>query len=75
MAAAAALPPPKSTIHKYMPNHEAHHYDTNSKTTACPKCGTPVLSPAHGEENKRMAELEAQVRILTDKATAAGMYM
>jgi len=69
MAAAAALPTPQPTAiyNRYMP-HKTSYQNNNNQTHTCPKCGTPVP----GEEN-RIAELEAQVRILTDKATAAGM--
>lgn len=48
-----------------------------SSTTACPQCGThvPVAFPSHAlsptETNSRIAELEAQLRLVNNKAAAA----
>lgn len=42
--------------------------DAPSSSVVCPNCGTVCAA----ESSRRIAELEAQVRILTDKASAAG---
>ena len=39
----------------------------------CQRCGTDVSYIAEGAQ-RRVSELEQQVRILTDKATAAGKF-
>ncbi|KAF1990018.1 hypothetical protein K402DRAFT_418116 [Aulographum hederae CBS 113979] len=46
---------------------------TTGMTTDCPNCGTTCAVPAAhlADDSRRIAELESQVRILTDKATAA----
>jgi hypothetical protein len=49
-----------------------HHKHTSSLTRPCPNCGTVYTDISH-HDKRRIAELEAQVKILTDKATAAGM--
>jgi len=43
--------------------------DTAGGGIVCPNCGTVC---AGGASPRRIAELEAQVRILTDKASSAG---
>ncbi|KAF2873811.1 hypothetical protein BDV95DRAFT_489009 [Massariosphaeria phaeospora] len=55
--------PPAPSVHTQKMAGHAH---------SCPKCGTNVsLSPEAGDAQRRVRELEAQVQILTDKATAA----
>jgi GDP/GTP exchange factor Sec2p len=64
MASAAAVLPPAVL-------------DGPSSGVVCPNCGTLcAATPAQlsGDGQRRIAELESQVRILTDKASAAGTY-
>lgn len=67
MAAIVELPPPAPSI---PPKHMAHN------ATACPQCGTSVqLESRELDDAKRRIEaLEAQVELLKEKATAAGMF-
>ncbi|OCK82331.1 hypothetical protein K432DRAFT_293450 [Lepidopterella palustris CBS 459.81] len=54
------------------PPDEPFYETTVAHTHTCPKCGTHYpLDQYTKEEKARIAELESQVRILTDKATAA----
>lgn len=51
------------------------HQPSISLEQACPSCGadiTNLLQQLAQSSQSRISELEAQVRILTDKATAAG---
>ena len=52
-------------------------FPTTSFTQTCPKCGTE-LSHSHLDDaenaQRRISELETQVKILTGKATAAGTF-
>lgn len=45
-----------------------------SATEPCPHCGAPanLLPSASDDAQRRISELEQQVRLLSDKATAAG---
>lgn len=45
-------------------------HDAGTKSTCCPNCGAD--SYEHADAKRRIAELESQVRILSDKASAAG---
>lgn len=45
-------------------------HDAGTKSTCCPNCGAD--SYEHSDAKRRIAELESQVRILSDKASAAG---
>src|SRR6266699_956326 len=66
MLAAVAFRPPDDLFPRQMSAH----------SHACPKCGTLYSHPSDqcfDEDKQRIAELESQVKILTDKATAAGM--
>lgn len=46
-----------------------------SRAHSCPRCGTPVPSEdAEADARRKIWELEAQVEMLKEKATAAGTY-
>lgn len=45
-------------------------HNAGTKSTCCPNCGAD--SYEHADARRRIAELESQVRILSDKASAAG---
>ncbi|KAF2681666.1 hypothetical protein K458DRAFT_489138 [Lentithecium fluviatile CBS 122367] len=63
MAAAVALPPPPPSIPtKYMA----------SKAHSCPSCGSNLATEKEAEDaHRRIKDLEAQVELLKEKATAA----
>ena len=46
---------------------------TIARTLTCPQCGCDLSNhPSAQESQQRIQELEAQVRLLNEKATAAG---
>ncbi|KAF2199217.1 hypothetical protein GQ43DRAFT_399247, partial [Delitschia confertaspora ATCC 74209] len=57
------------------PKYTLHYMNGMNGVHSCPTCGTditPAVRDQNAKDNKRrIAELEAQIRILTDKATAA----
>jgi DNA repair exonuclease SbcCD ATPase subunit len=63
-AAVEPLPPALSTPTKKIAN-EIH-------TQSCPTCGTAIDMPEVEEARRRIAELESQMELLKEKATAAG---
>lgn len=66
MAAAIEIPPAPSIHTKQMA----------TKAHSCPQCGTslPVEREVEGAQ-RRIRELESQVEMLKEKATAAGMFI
>lgn len=68
MAAAATLPPPGPSI--------ATKYSMTNKAHSCPNCGSNLPTESEIEEaQRRIRELEAQVELLKEKATAAGTFI
>lgn len=75
MAAAVEIPPAPS-IHSYASYGGKQLMATSVKGHSCPKCGTNLPGEKEGEvAQKRIKDLEAQVEMLKEKATAAGMFM
>jgi hypothetical protein len=65
-AAVEPLPPAPSTPSKNIAN-DIH-------TQSCATCGTSVDMAEVEEAHRRITELEAQMELLKEKATAAGTY-
>ncbi|KAF2705971.1 hypothetical protein K504DRAFT_87505 [Pleomassaria siparia CBS 279.74] len=64
--AVVLAPPPAHTINTKQMPAVAH---------SCPKCGTDMMIEGEDEDaKKKIQELEAQVEMLKEKATAAGMF-
>ena len=62
-AAMLDAPPAPSTITKPLPKD------------SCPNCGTTLeVKHGAGETKSRIEELEAQIEMLKEKATAAGTF-
>jgi hypothetical protein len=65
MAAAVELPPPAPSI-------PTKHIANDTQLHSCPSCGTAVDMAEVEEARRRIEELEAQMELLKEKATAAG---
>jgi hypothetical protein len=65
MAATVELPPPAPSIPTKDIANDTH-------THSCPACGISIDTTEVEEARRRIAELETQMELLKEKATAAG---
>lgn len=73
MAVALAIPTTQTQTSAV--NKKPGDMAATAKSHSCPNCGTQVLlDTALEDAQRKIAELQAQVEMLKEKATAAGMY-